>query len=346
MKLTRIAVAALAAVLALVASSCGGASSVPTGVVAVVDGTEIPRADLEELIDWARKGFEARKQEFPKAGSPDYQSIQSQYVAFLVQREEFEQAAQDLGIEISENDIDKALGDFVKSQFEGDRGKLDKELKEQGLSFETFQDITIRTQVLTKKLFDEVTKDVKVSQQEILKYYTDNLSQYGKPESRDVRHILIAEKGENGQVDFEKSKTEAGRIYAELQGGADFAALAKQFSEDPGTKDSGGKYTVVRGQNVPEFEEVSFELKQGEISRPVKTTYGYHVIEAISPIRKSETTPIAKVRASIRATLLQQKRTEVMTAWVEDLGKKYKGKVTYAAGFEPPDLSTTTTETQ
>jgi hypothetical protein len=65
-------------------------------------------------------------------------------------------------------------------------------------------------------------------------------------------------------------------------------------------------------------------------------------------VRKAETTPIAKVRASIRATLLQQKRTEAMTAWVEDLRKEYEDKVTYAAGFEPPELSgeTTATETQ
>jgi parvulin-like peptidyl-prolyl isomerase len=346
MKLTRIIAAALGVALALIASSCGGTSSVGTGIVAEVNGTEIPRADLEELIDWARKGFEARKEEFPKAGSPDYQSIQSQYVAFLVQREEFVQAAKDLDVEITEKDVDKALGDFVKSQFQGNRKKLDKELKQQGLSFETFEDITIRTQVLTKKLFEAVTKDVKVSEQEILKYYTENLAQYGKPESRDVRHILIADKGKDGQVDFPKSKTEADRIYAELQGGADFAALAKEFSEDTSNKDSGGKLTISRGQTVPEFDKTAFELKQGEISRPVKTTYGYHVIEAISPVRKAETTPIAKVRASIRATLLQQKRTEVMTAWVEDLRKEYEDKVTYAAGFEPPELSTTATETQ
>lgn len=350
MTLMRITLAVFGTALALAAAACGGggAASTPTGVVAVVNGTEIPRADLEELIDWARKGIEAQNREFPKAGSPDYQSLQSQYVAYLVQREEFEQAAKKLGIKITEKDVAKALDEFLKAQFDGDRAKLDAELKKQGLSFETFEDVTIRSSILTKRLFDVVTKDLKVAEKELLDDYNANIAQYQTPESRDVRHILLAEKDKDGQVDFAKSKTEADRIYAELEGGADFVALAKKYSADTGTKETGGKYTVQRGAGTaPEFEKAAFELKTGEVSRPVKTTFGYHVIQAIADATKAKTTPFGKVRASIRARLLQEKRTEAMNAWVEDLRKEYESKVTYSAGFEPPELTDTeTTETQ
>jgi parvulin-like peptidyl-prolyl isomerase len=77
----------------------------------------------------------------------------------------------------------------------------------------------------------------------------------------------------------------------------------------------------------------------------VKTQYGYHVIEAISEVRKAKTTPIDEVRPTIRATLLQEKRNEEMQAWVEDLKKDYEGKVSYAAGYEPPALPEAPTET-
>src|SRR5688500_20224306 len=84
----------LLAALALAASACGGGSeSVPTGAIAVVDGTEISKDDLDELIAQAKKGFEAQKQEFPKAGTPEYQQYQTQYVAYLVELEQFRQAA-------------------------------------------------------------------------------------------------------------------------------------------------------------------------------------------------------------------------------------------------------------
>jgi foldase protein PrsA len=345
MNLARITLALLGATAALMASACGGNESVPSGSVAVVDGTEISKDELDQLLDQAKNGYEANKQEFPKVGTPEYQTLQTQYLAYLVQREEFRQSAADLGVEVADKDVDAAEDDLVKERFKGDRKEYEKALKQQGLTPEEYRS-TLETSVLAQKLFDEVTKETKVTDQDILAYYTQNQSQYGTPESRDVRHILIAEKGADGKVDFEKSKAKADEIYAELEGGADFAALAKANSQDPGSKDSGGELTISRGQTVPEFDKTSFELDKGELSKPVKTTYGYHVIEAVSPVRPAKTTPLDEVKESIRTTLLQQKRNEVMSAWVEDLRSDYDGKVTYAAGYEPPELPEAPTETQ
>ncbi len=345
MNLVRITLAVLGATAALVASACGGSSGVPSGSVAVVDGTEVTKDELDQLLEQAKNGYKANKQQFPKAGTPEYQSLQTQYVAYLVQRQEFKQAAEDLGVEISEKDVDKAEQELIKSRFDGNEKEYEKALKQQGLTPEDYRS-TLETSVLAQKLFDEVTKDTTASDQDVLSYYTQNQSQYGTPESRDVRHILIAEKGADGQVDFEESKAKADQIYSELTGGADFTGLAKANSEDPGSKESGGKLTISRGQTVPEFDKTSFELDQGELSKPVKTQYGYHVIEAVSPVRPAKTTPLDQVKASIRTTLLQQKRNEAMSAWVEDLRKKYDSKVSYAAGYEPPEVPEAPTTTQ
>ena len=345
MNLVRITLAVLGATAALAASACGGNESVPSGSIAVVDGTEISKDELDQLLDQAKQGYEANKQEFPKVGTPEYQSIQTQYLAYLVQREEFRQSAAELGIEVTEKDVDDAEDELVKTRFNGDRKEYEKALKPQSLTPEEYRS-TLEASVLAQKLYEEVTKDTKVTDEDILAYYTQNQSQYGTAESRDVRHILIAEKDADGKVDFEKSKAKADQIYAELKGGADFATVAKKSSEDPGSKDSGGKLTISRGQTVPEFDKTSFELDEGELSKPVKTTYGYHVIEAVSPVRPAKTTPLAEVKASIRTTLLQQKRNEVMSAWVEDLRKEYEGKVSYAAGYEPPEVPEAPTETQ
>lgn len=345
---TRLALAALGAALLLVATACGsGGGDVPDGAVAVVGGTEISQTELDELVGVAKKAYAAQNQEFPKVGTPEYQSIQTQYVAYLVQREEFEQVAKELGIEVTETDVDKAFEEYVKrAPFDGDRKKLEEALKEQGFTDELFRQ-TLHVSVLSQKLFDEVTKDVAVTEQDILAFYTQNQSQYHAPESRDVRHILIAEKGKDGQVDYAKSKAEVDRIYDQLRSGADFAALAKEVSDDPGSKDSGGKLTIRRGETVAAFDKTAFELKVGVVSRPVKTEFGYHLIEALSTVRKAKTTPLDQVRNSIKATLLQEKRNQAMRAWAEELQSDYEGKVSYATGFEPPELpEPTTTETQ
>ena len=339
--------ALLLALVALFAAACGGGSdSVPSGAVAVVDGTEISKDELDALVDRAKKGYAAQKQDFPKAGTPEYQGLQQQYVAYLVELEEFRQEAEELGVEVTEKDIDAAEKDLIDSRFDGKRAEYEKALEAQGFTAEDYRKQALAVSALSKKLYDEVTKDVAVTDEEIVAYYTQNQSQYGTPESRDVRHILIAEKDDDGKVDFDASKAKADEVYSQLEGGADFAALAKAESEDPGSKDSGGKLTISRGQTVPEFDKISFELDKGELSMPVKTQYGYHVIEALSDVRKATTTPIAKVRASIRAQILQQKRNEDMQLWVEDLRDRYAGKVSYAAGYEPPELPEAPTETE
>ena len=345
MKLSRISLALVASVV-LVSAACGGSQNVPGDAVAVVDGTEIARSDLDALMAQAKKTYEAQNQDFPKAGTPEYQNVQTQYVKYLVQLEEFGKEAEELGIEVTDNDVDKEVQEFIKTRFDGKRADFEKALKEQGYTEKSLRE-TLYASVLSQKLFDAVTKDVKVPEAEILAYYQQNQATYGTPESRDVRHILVTEK--NGDaVDFDKSKEEADRLYAELQGGADFAALAKANSDDTASAVKGGNLGAInRGQTVPEFDKVSFDLKLGTISKPVKTTYGYHIIEALSPVRKAKTTPLSKVRASIKATLLQEKRTDVMTKWVEDLEKDYEGKVSYATGFEPPELpEETSTETE
>jgi foldase protein PrsA len=345
MTAARLTLGLLLATVALAASACGGSGDVPASAIAVVNGKEISKAELDELVAQAKKGYEAQKQSFPKAGTPEFQSIQTQYVAYLVELEEFRQAADKLGVAVTDKDVATAEEELIKSRFGGKRADYEKALKQQGFTPEQYRAKALQVSALSQKIFDAVTNDAKVTDEEILQYYTANASQYGSPESRDVRHILIAEKGSDGKVDFAASKAKADEIYTELENGADFAKLAKENSADPGSKDTGGKLTISRGQTVPEFDKVSFELAKGEISKPVKTQYGYHVIEAVSDVRKATTTSLDTVKASIRTTLLQQKRNEEMQAWVEKLKKDYDGKVSYAAGFEPPALPAAPTDT-
>lgn len=351
MNRARLGIVFLAAALGLALAGCGGGSdSVPGDAVAVVDGVEIPRSELDELMAQAKKSYEATKQEFPKNGTPEYQQVQQTYVAFLVRKAEYEQAAEELGIQVTEKDVDKARTEFVKSRFDGDEKKLADALEEQGLTEETFRD-TLRVSELSRKIFDAVTKDVTVTEAEILAAYTQNQDQYRTPESRVVRHILASEKNANGQVDFAKSKAEADRIYGLLRDGGDFASLARQLSDDTGTKSEGGKYTVVKGAGTdPAFEQVALQLETGTYSRPVKTAFGYHLIQAAENVKPAKATPLSQVRESLRASLLQDKKNEKMTQWVEDLDKRYKGKVSYAAGLAPPELpeptETDTTGTQ
>ena len=154
-----------------------------------------------------------------------------------MQREQFEQKAEDLDVEVTDKQVDARLEQIQKQYFGGDQKKFEKQLKEQGITEKQVRN-DIRAQIVSEKIFAKVTGDAKVTDADIQKYYEKNKTQYSQPESRDVRHILV------------KTKKQADALYAQLQNGADFAALAKKYSEDTGSKANGGKLTISKGQTV------------------------------------------------------------------------------------------------
>jgi len=345
MTAARIFFGLLLASLALAAAACGGGSdSVPSDAVAVVNGTEISKAQLAEQMEISKKGYARNKQPFPKAGTPEYQDVQSRNLALLVQFVQLQQAADDLGIEVSDETVDKLENKLIQTRFKGNRAKYEKALKEAGYTAEQYRQMAWLFPMLSSKIFQAVTKDVKATPVEVLGYYSANQSQFGTPESREVRHILISEKNKDGSVDYAASKAKADDVYAQLRAGADFAALVKKYSADTASVPDGGKYVVERGKTVPEFEKTSFALKTHELSKPVKTQYGYHLIEALADTKPA--TPFEKVRPEVKAALLQQKRNEEIQKWVEDQKAAYDGKITYAAGYEPPAVPDAPTDTQ
>jgi foldase protein PrsA len=320
--------------LAFVATACGedeGANkSVPPGAIAVVGDQEIEKAEFDRLIKQAETSAEAQGQEFPETGSPEYNDLKDAIVRSLVERAEFELEAEEMGIEVTDAEVEKRLDELKQQFFQGDEEKYRKEIAKQGLTDERVRE-EIRSRLLSEKIYERVTSTVKVSQADIKEYYDKNKTQFQQPESREVRHILVTK--ENQAMD----------IYQQLLDGANFAALAKKFSQDTASASKGGKYTAVKGQSVAPFDKFVFAADTGDLSRPVKTEFGFHVIEVLSDIKPKSVTPLKEVQASVRDTLLREKQNETMREWVNDLQEKYEDEVAYAPGFAP--AATTTGET-
>jgi peptidyl-prolyl cis-trans isomerase C len=322
------------AVVALLAAGCGGSgsTSVPANAVATVGNDTITKAQFNFLLDGARRTYKARKTAFPKAGTTQYKSLEDQAIQYLVQESEYEQKAKSLGIVVTPADVQKRLKQIKKQYFGGNEAKYQAQLKSQGLT-QAQIDQDLHAQLLSEKLYAKVTGNVKVSDADIKSYYDAHKSDYSQAASRDVRHILV------------NNKKLADQLYQELKNGADFAKLAKKYSKDPGSAANGGKLTVSKGQTVPQFDRVAFSLKTNEISKPVHSQYGWHIIQALSAIKPAKQTPLQAVKASIQQQLLQQKKTDAMNTWVDSVKKEFSGKVHYQAGYEPTATSTTATTT-
>ncbi|HEV2711607.1 MAG TPA: SurA N-terminal domain-containing protein, partial [Gaiellaceae bacterium] len=113
----------LALVLVLAGGGCGGdgaeSGEVPDDAIAVVGEQEIPKAEFDRLVKQAERTFKARKQDFPQAGTPEYEQLKNSIVKGLVEQAQYEQGAEELGIEVSEEDVDKRLEELKQQFFQG-----------------------------------------------------------------------------------------------------------------------------------------------------------------------------------------------------------------------------------
>jgi len=232
---------------------------------------------------------------------------------------------------VSPAEVQKQLAGIKKTQFGGSDKKYEAELKKDGFTDAQIRE-NLREKLLEKKIFDNVTKSATATQGEINAYYAANLTQFQKPATRAVQEILV---GKNKQA-------LANQIYSQVAGGANFAALAKKYSQDPGSKDKGGNFTATNGSDVPEFDAAVFspKAKTGVLIKPVKTAqFGWFVIKPVAAIKPASTTPRQQAVAQIRKQLEQQKQQQLASDWMQKISTSYcSGHISYANGYEPsPD---------
>ncbi|HTB95689.1 MAG TPA: peptidylprolyl isomerase [Terracidiphilus sp.] len=156
------------------------------------------------------------------------------------------------------------------------------------------------------------------TQQEIQQYYTAHQSEYAAPEQARARHILIqVPQGADAKTDA-AAKAKADGLLKQIQGGANFADLAKKNSDDPGSKDSGGELGFAqRGRMVPEFDNAIFTQKIGD-TKIVKTQYGYHIVQ-VEERQAAHTQSLSEVLPTIQATLIRQKSTAAQQSYAQAL---------------------------
>jgi parvulin-like peptidyl-prolyl isomerase len=337
---TRLPFLLLSTVLVSVLAACGGggsSGSVPSDAIAKVGSTPITKASFNSAMDTAFARYKAQGQPPPKVGTPTYSSLRDSVVTFLVQEEELTQEGEKLGVTVTQKDIDKQVAQIKKTSFGGSEKKLDAALKKDDITLAELEQYQLRPNLLGQKVQSKVTADIKVSDAAALKYYNQNKTSFTTPKTREVRHILV------------NSKSRAEMLYAKLKGGASFAVLAKKYSKDTGSAAQGGKLCAAHGsssgscfQTVPPFDKAAFSLKTKEISQPVHSVDGWHIIEPLGAVKPAHTQTFAEVKSNIQANLASQQKTTAWQSWLAKMAKDFKGKVSYQTGYAPATITTQT----
>jgi peptidyl-prolyl cis-trans isomerase C len=200
---------------------------------------------------------------------------------------------------------------------------FDAQIKASGMTLEQVKQRAIEEQLCRRILQRETTNGISISDSAAKKFYDDNPSKFEVPEEVRVAHILIStlDPGTRSPLppDQKKAKEKLARdLRTRAMNGEDFGKLVKQYSEDPGSKDKGGEYKFPKGQMVPEFEAAAFSLKVGQISDPVETQYGYHIIKLLEkfPAKHEQ---FAEVSPKIKDYLLEKKAEDALPAYLEKI---------------------------
>ncbi len=265
-----------------------------------------------EVIQFIQSSMGNRIQELKGLDASQLKNFVEQNAIQIAERKLLFDAARDAKTEVSPEEFDEALN-YQYSRAGGPEA-FQQALNDNGLDEEEFKE-NIRTDLVIQNYLNVLLeREITVTDEEISAVYEQD-------KTASVRHILFLTEGKTESEKAEILKR-AEAILVRARSGEDFAGLAKEFTEDPGSKDNGGLYeNFGRGKMVKSFEDAAFSVPVGEISDAVETQYGFHIIKVLS--REKETRPFEEVRSEIEEKIKQDKKSGTFEKHLNDLKKQY-----------------------
>ncbi|WPB76306.1 peptidylprolyl isomerase [Archangium violaceum] len=290
-------------------------------VAAVVNRDVIALSEVEKRAapELARLNSAVRD---PKQRAEERAKVLKTSLNTLIGEKLMEGEIRELGLAATESELEAAISDVKRQNNVTDEASFERLLSGEGFTVKTYKEF-LRNQMSRMKLVQmKVTPKVKVSEEDLKAAYT----QYAKLESGDAevhaRHILVQvdAKATPEQVEAAHKKAQALVVEARKPG-VDFAELAKKKSEGPSASDGGDLGFFRRGVMVPAFERVAFTLKEGEVSEPVRTQFGWHVLK-VEERRAVDVAPFEQVKGELENRLKMQKTEKFVEQYVQELRQK------------------------
>jgi peptidyl-prolyl cis-trans isomerase C len=284
-------------------------------VVARVNGEDVKKADFERMIHT----IEGR------AGQPipaDHRNeILRGALDQLVVYTLLAQESKTRGIKVDDAEVNQKMQE-LRGQFPT-ADAFNKALKDRGMTEDSLRHDALVDLTVTKLMDAEVATTPGPSDAEIKDFYDKNPDKFKQEEQVRASHILIRVDQNADAATKAKAKTQIESILKQARAGADFAGLAKKYSQDGSAQQGGDLNYFSRGQMVPQFDAVAFKLKTGQISDVVQTEFGYHIIK-VTDHKAGRTVPFEEAKPQITQYLTGQRKQQHADAFIDTLKKKSK----------------------
>ena len=319
--------AAAAVAIGVLAGACSsngdGTADLPDGVIVQVGDASISQGEFDRALAQQRAQAEQQGTPLPEEGSEGFDAVRRQALDALVLQRVIDFESRRCGdpCRVTPAEVDEELERIRDEQFNGSDEELDQFLQESNIS-EADARRLLRSQLQQPKLLNSVTRGVRFGPEDARRFYDENGDQFRVPAGRTASHILV------------ETEAEADTLSAEVTR-ENFAELAREHSTDDTTASQGGELGPIRrGQLVGPFEEAAFALGDGEISEPVETEFGWHIITVDTT--PAQTTPFAESRDAIITQQLGQRRQEEFATWRDGVLAEWQDRALYAdAALQP-----------
>jgi parvulin-like peptidyl-prolyl isomerase len=287
--------------------------AVAQDIVAEVNGRPISRQIFQ-----AYYRFEVNK--FAKAGNPINEAylrdLRRHLIDSLVESELLLQEAQRHGIKISDEVLNQEI-DNDRAQFAGEE-QFQADIRSYGIEFNDYRNIRRRKLTIERLITEHIAPEAVVSDADIRAFYRQHAERFRVPEQLHIRHITL--RFPRDATDDQKAQVHE-RIVAiqqQIEGGRDFAELAREYSEDPSRQQGGDAGFKTADQVARTFGQAVLDLPAGHMSPPIETPLGYHLV-IVAERRPGRTIPLARVQAQIRQNLYRQQTRKPIQAHIKQL---------------------------
>jgi peptidyl-prolyl cis-trans isomerase SurA len=289
-------------------------------VAAVVNRDIIALSEVQQRAapELARLGGErdSRKRAEQRA------QIMKQALDVLIAEKLIEAEIRELGLTVTSAEVEEAMSDVRKQNGVADAAQFEQLLSREGYTLASYREF-LGKQIARGRLMQmKVAPKIKVSEEDLKAAYAQYSKMEGDEAEVHARHILVSVDAKATPEQVEAARQKALSIMEEARRpGMDFSALAKARSDGPSAAEGGDLGFFRRGVMVPAFEKAAFTLKEGEVSEPIRTNFGWHVLK-VEERRAIGVEPYEAMRAKIEAQLRQQKTEKFIDQYVQELRKK------------------------
>lgn len=294
-------------------------------VIAKGDGFEIKRTALDESVVTIRASAAGQGRDLSPAAT---QRLEREVLRRLINIELLKKRATEDDRAAGQEKAEERIR--LLAERAGSTNAMARQLKAVGLTLDR-----LRTKLIEEATSETVLErelNIEITDEQVKEYYDENPARFEKPEMVRVGHILLrtSDPMTRQEMSADEKAAKLRKIESLLKRarrGDDFAELAAEFSEDPGSKDKDGEYTFARGQTAPAFEAAAFSLTPGKISDVITTPFGYHIIKLYEKIPATALELDEKVSDDVREFLKGREVQKQMIPFMETLMKEFNVEI-------------------